>query len=415
MNAKKDVSAGLNSCEQSVHSWDPVTYPVDANSPFEPATTLCRIRRFYGGICRMAYPDQHEGWLVTDASMAKRILTDRRFSARAELKRSPVSRPGAEPFIGEPALPGWFVDMDGDEHLRLRRAVSGYFSPGYIKTLRPFITAVAEAALDRFQSMPQPACLMTHFALAVPARIICEILGVPYAFHDRFQEATGRLFSLHSLPDEAREAMDTLERIIADVIAVNRAVSASGLIGQLVERKVLTDREIIGASVLLLTAGHETVASMLGLSVFYLLSENPAAKTLLERDDRSRDLVDELLRYFSVFHLGVPRAALEDVTVGDVTIKKGEAVTLSLPALNRDPGWIDSPDVFDPSERSRRHLAFGHGMHQCIGQHLARAELGITLKVLFQKLPHLSLAKSPDDIILRQAGIRGISTLLVKW
>ncbi|TBN18460.1 cytochrome P450 [Agrobacterium cavarae] len=401
--------------ESAKASNDPVEYPTDRLSPFDPPPVLSQIATDSGPICRLVYPDGHVGWLVTGADVARDILSDDRFSARSELKRAPVLRPSAAPFIGKPALPGWFVDMDRPEHTRIRRTVSERLSLRSIRKMTPRIEAIINLQLDLMAKRETPVDLISAFALPVPTLVICELLGVPYERHTEFQKASRSLFSLTASAAEAADAMHQLEGLIREILKTKRHSGADDLLGQMAHDHNLSEDEAVGLSVLLLTAGHETVAGTIGLSAFFAIQRPDVRKVFTSQPDSISGVVEELLRYLTIFHHGVPRTALEQLVIRDHLIQVGDSVTVALPAVNRDPASFDKPHLFDLQRSPNKHLAFGYGIHQCSGQHLARLELQIALAKLFQRFPTLRLTVAEPEVPLSHAGFHGVETLPVTW
>lgn len=393
----------------------PVRLPVARTTPFDPPEELGRLRAD-DPLRPLVYPDGHVGWLVTSYALARGVLADSRFSARSELKRVPVRRPGAEPFIGEPALPGWFVDMDPPEHTRYRRLLAGQFTLRRLTRLQPEVDRIVAGRLDALAAAGPPADLVELFALPIPSLMICELLGVPYADRESFQRDSNALFSLKVTAREGAEAMDRLTGYLLELVRRKRARPRDDLLSGLILSGGLGDAQIAGAGVLLLTAGHETVASMLGLGTYALLS-HPAQKERLTAGAVQADVaVEELLRYLTIFQFGVPRSPLEDVELAGRTIRKGESVTVCLPAANRDPHRFELPDELDLGRAARGHLAFGYGVHQCIGQNLARMELRTALPALLRRFPELEPAVPAHEIPLsNDAGFYGVHRLPVRW
>jgi cytochrome P450 len=390
-----------------------VEYEVARRTPFDPPMVL----RTAGPLRRLRYPDGHLGWLVTDDRLARAVLADGRFSARSEFKRPPVRRPGIEPFYGAPALPGWLVDMDRPEHTRIRRALARHFSSRRVQAaLRERVVAIVGTQLDAMVAAGAPADLVTDFALPVPSLAICEVLGVPYADRARFQELSAALFSLDTDRGGAAAAMTELDGYLRGLVRRRRGAPTRDLLGDLAGSSDLTDPEIAGAGVLLLTAGHETTANCLSLAVFALLVE-PEQWAAVPLDVAAvTGPVEELLRYLTVFHLGVPRTPLTDVELAGRTLRRGETVTVALAVANRDPDRFPDPDRLDLRRPDRGHLAFGHGLHQCVGQHLARLELQVALHALVHRLPGLRLARPPEDVELAtDMGVYGLHALPVTW
>jgi cytochrome P450 len=391
---------------------EPLPLPTQRSDPFEPPPDLMRP----GAPLRpLLYPDGHVGWLVTGHQLARTVLTDPRFSARAELIRSPVRRPGADPFLGAPALPGWFIDMDRPEHTRFRRLLAGHFSARRIEELRPRIAAIAAEQAEAMAATGQPADLVGSFSLPVPSIVICELLGVPYRDRDAFQRDSTTLFSLDSSVAQGTAAMDSLTLYLDELVRAKRADPGGDVLSRLVESGELTDEELSGVGVLLLTAGHETVAGMLGLGAFLLLCRPELAATLRVDESAIHAAVEELLRYLTIFHFGVPRTPLEDVFLAGELIRAGQCVTISLPAANRDPVRFAAPDQLDLARDPGGHLAFGHGIHQCLGQHLARVELTEGYLALLRRFPGLRLAVAADRIEVGGSGFYHVHRLPVHW
>ncbi|MEV8510235.1 cytochrome P450 [Actinoplanes sp. NPDC051475] len=395
-------------------SSDLAPHPVGRPNPFDPPPDLARYRETEP-IRRMVYPDGHVGWLVTSHGLARAMLSDPRFSARSEFKRPPVSRPGADPFYGAPALPGWLVDMDAPEHTRIRQRLAGKFTARRMKDLRPRIDVIVHELLTAMERRKPPVDLVEAFALPVPSIMICEMLGVPYADRAEFQRNSETLFSLDVTATEASAAMDRLYELLRAL--PGRAGDRDGLLAMLADDGTLDADEIAGVGVLLLTAGHESTSSSLALSTFALLSHPDQRAKLVADPELTDNAVEELLRYLSVFHFGVPRTPLEDVEFGGRLLKAGESITVSLPSANRDPDWFaDQPDRLDIERRTTGHLAFGYGIHQCLGQNLVRMEMRAALPALFRRFPTLALAVPAEEVPLStDMSVYGVHRLPVTW
>ena len=388
--------------------------PMNRSNPFDPPNELTSLTSTEP-LSRLRYPDGHVGWLVTGYDLACAVLADGRFSSRSEFKRMPVRRPGTDPFYGHPALPGWLVDMDRPEHTRIRRALGAHFTDRRIRAgLTGSVTGIVRQCLRTMSADGPTADLVQSFALPVPSLVICELLGVPVAERAEFQHQSGILFSLDSMASDASAAMRSLDDFLRILVAHRRTDPGPDVLSSLVIRSDLTTPEIAGAGVLLLTAGHETTANSISLSVFTLLCD-PEQRARLPLDAMD-GAVEELLRYLTVFHFGVPRAPLEDVEIAGELIRKGESVTVSLSAANRDPGRFPQPHVLDLRRSGPPHLAFGYGMHKCIGRRLALLEMRIALHGLFTEFPSLRLACRPDEVPLAvDMGIYGVHALPVSW
>lgn len=389
--------------------------PVERITPFDPPPELAQ-QRAASPLSRLRYPDGHLGWLVTGYHLARQVLSDPRFSARSELKRVPTARPGIEPFYGAPALPGWLVDMDAPEHTRIRRQLAKAFTAHRMRSLRPRIEVIVGDCLSAMGEAGDPVDLVEFFALPVPSLVICELLGVPYTERTGFQRDSATLFSLEATAEQAARAMADLEAFLTDLTAHKRRRPGEDLVSTLAADGELTTAEIAGVAALLLSAGHETTAGSLGLGVFALLNHPDQLARLTAEPGLADSAVEELLRYLTIFHFGVPRTPLEDVPLAGEVVRTGEAVTVSLPAANRDPERFADPDRLDIGRRQGGHLAFGHGVHQCIGQNLARTEMRMAFPALFRRFPSLRLAVPPEQVPLgRDNGFYGVHRLPVHW
>lgn len=361
----------------------------------------------------MRYPDGHVGWLATGHAVVRAVLADRRFSNRNELRHWPVPLPGG-PRPASATLAGMFSRMDPPEHTRYRRMLAGYFTARKMAALRGYVENVVAEHLDRIAERGSPADLVPEFALPVPSVVVCELLGVPYADRELFQRNTSVLFELGATGPRSSLAWAALFDYLGGLVRSRRADPGDDLISALTGTD-LSDHELAVVGVTLLVAGHETTANALSLGVFSLLCRPEWAAGLGEPDSVD-GVVEELLRHQTIVHIGPTRAALEDVEIAGEVIRAGEVVTLSLPAANRDPAQFADPDAFDSTRQGNAHLAFGYGVHQCLGQHLARVELRVAFPALFNRFRGLRLAVPPEQVRTRaDMGIYGLHGLPVKW
>ncbi|MEU5516931.1 cytochrome P450 [Streptomyces griseoaurantiacus] len=394
---------------------DAVSLPTLRATPFDPPPALAELRA-RSPLSRLRYPDGHLGWLVTGHELARKVLADPRFSARSEWKRNPVARRSLEPFYGAKALPGWLVDMDPPQHTRIRRRLARAFTAHRMRTLRPRIEQIVSRQLTAMAEAGDPLDLVAAFALPVPSLVICELLGVPYSRRADFQRDSATLFSLDATAEQAARAMDDLQTFLTELAAQKSRRPGEDLLGTLASDGELSVAEIAGAGALLLSAGHETTAGSLGLGVLALLSHPDQLARLVEDPGLADTAVEELLRYLTIFQFGVPRSALEDVPLAGETVRAGESVTVSLPAANRDPLRFPDPDRLDVGRNASGHLAFGHGMHQCIGQNLARTEMRIAFPALFGRFPRLRLAVPAQRLSFGgDTGFYCVHRLPVSW
>ncbi|GAB3458069.1 cytochrome P450 [Actinophytocola sediminis] len=393
----------------------PVTLPRERPNPFDPPAELTRLRE-QDALHPLTYPDGHVGWLVTGHALARAVLADARFSARSDLRRMPIRRPSAEPIVGKPAPPGMFIIMDPPEHTRYRRLLTGQFTVRRMNQLKPRISQIVDEHLDAVEAAGPPVDLVSTFALPVPSLVICELLGVPYGDRDEFQQRSATIASLTVSAEEAAAAQEGLMTFLGDLVARKRAEPADDLLSGLITGGDLTDEELVNVAAVLLIAGHETTANMLSLGTFTLLRNPEQLAAALVNESTVDNMVEELLRYLTIIQFGTARTALTDVELDGRIIKAGDGVALSLPAVNRDPARFDHPEDLDVTRHAAGHLAFGHGVHQCIGQQLARIEMRVAYGSLFRRFPGLRLAVAPEEVPLRHdMNIYGVYRLPVAW
>ncbi len=354
--------------------------------------------------------------MVTGYAEARAILADPRFSTRPELLHSPFPQRPIRQEDLDRLPPGFFIRMDPPDHTRFRKLLTGQFTVRRMKLLEPRIAEIVADHLDTMERMGPPVDLVSSFALPIPSLVICELLGVPYGDRERFQRDSATLLNLETPVEESRAALDDLFDYLHDLVLRKKREPEDDLLSGLISADELTDREIAGMGLLLLIAGHETTANMLGLGTFALLTTPAQLAVMRDDPDSVENAVEELMRYLTVIHFGLIRAALEDVEIGDHLIHAGDSVLLSVPLANRDPERFADPTVLDVTRSAHGHLAFGHGVHQCLGQQLARAEMRIAYPALLRRFPGLRLAVPPEEVPMRTAmAIYGVHRLPVAW
>jgi cytochrome P450 len=296
------------------------------------------------------------------------------------------------------------------------------FTVKRIASMKPQIQDLVDAFLDQMISKGAPADLVRDFALPVPSMVISLLLGVPYEDHEFFQHHSEIMLDMEASDEEHGNATMALFGYLYELIERMESEPGEGLLSRVVQEHVATgnlSREALCANaVLLLEAGHETTASMIGLSTLYLLQNPDQLAQVRDTEDPVviAKAVDELLRYLTIVTSLVDRIATEDVEIGGQLIRAGEGLIINLPSGNRDSAFLDDPDTFDIDRDNRAHVAFGYGTHQCIGQILARAELEIALPALLRRIPNLRLAVPLEELNLRSdMGVFGVHALPVTW
>ncbi|WNV83417.1 cytochrome P450 [Umezawaea sp. Da 62-37] len=390
--------------------------PTTRDNAFDPPAEL-GVLRGEAPLHRLRFPDGHVGWLVTNHELVREIMADRRFSSRSELHHSVITRADGQPVRRPAATPGLFIGMDAPDHTRYRKLLTGQFT---VRRMNQLSARIEEIVLDHLKAMRAngtSADLVAAFALPIPSLVICELLGVPSDERHVFQEDTALALRLETTAEEAFAAFERIKDFIRDLVVRKRTTPGDDMLsGLIASGEHLDDEEITGMGVLLLVAGHETTANMLGLGTLALLA-NPDQLAALKADPSLiGNTVEELLRYLSIIQFGTTRTALEDVAIGGEVVKAGDTLSLSVAAANRDPERFDDPDRLDVRRPASGHMSFGHGVHQCLGQQLARIEMRIGYSALFAEFPDLRLAVPADEVPLRtDMAIYGVHALPVEW
>ena len=398
----------------------PLFNPFDAEYTSDPHTYYARLRET-APVQRAILPDGQAVWLVTryvdvEAAFADpRLVKDIR-NARSpeELARMPT-RPEPTRYIRTNLL-----GRDPPDHTRLRRLVSKAFTPRMVERLRPRVQAVADALLDAVAGRGEMD-LIDAYAFPLPITVIAEMLGIPVTDRDRFRAWTEALLTMitpQPIRPAAVEAAEALRQYLEARFEERRRVPAEDLITGLVQAEEAGDKlsgeELQGMVYVLLVAGYETTANLIGSGALALLRHPDQLAKLRADPALMPSAVEELLRFCAPVKTSTIRYAAEDVAVGGLVIPRGEMVLVIITAANRDPDRFPSPDVLDITRPDNKHLAFGHGVHYCLGAPLARLEGEIALGTLLRRMPGLRLGVAPEALTWRPSfGIRGLARLPV--
>ncbi|MEU6576726.1 cytochrome P450 [Streptomyces sp. NPDC046805] len=395
---------------------EPVAFPQDRSCPYHPPTGYDPLRE-RRPLARVTLFDGRPVWLVTGHGTARTLLSDPRLSTDRTRPEFPATSPRFAAFRDrKPALLG----VDDPEHRTQRRMMIPSFTLKRVADLRPEIQRIVDERLDAMIARGAPAELVSSFALPVPSMVICALLGVPYADHEFFEEQSRRLLRGPTAAD-TRGARDRLEAYIGELIDRKREQPepGEGILDDLVHHQLregtLDRAEVVALAIILLVAGHETTANMISLGTYTLLRHPERLAELRADPALLPDAVEELMRMLSIAD-GLLRTATEDIEVDGTTIRAGDGVVFSTSVINRDDSVYPEPDALDWHRPARHHIAFGFGIHQCLGQNLARAEMEIALSALFERLPGLRLAAPPEEIPFKPGDtIQGMLELPVTW
>ncbi|MGE2816091.1 cytochrome P450 family protein [Mycobacterium heidelbergense] len=350
-------------------------------------------------------------WLITRYTEARALLNDPRLSKDHARMQTlfPPGTGGAHAF----SIDATMLQQDPPEHTRLRRLVVKAFTAGAVERMRPGIERITEELLDTLEGAAAvgPVDLVESLARPLPLRVIGDCLGVPATMRDRFRTAVEPLLS-SIRPDEVATASAILTTLMRQLIAQKRHDPGPDLLSALVDARDNGDRlsegELLATTYLLILAGYETTVNLIGNTVLALV-QNPSQLALL-RDQPSLlpKAVDEFLRYEGPVNIATVRFTIVPIRVGDVDIPANELVMIALSAANRDDGQFDNPDRLDITRKPHSHLAFGHGIHYCVGAPLARLEAEVALDRLLARFARITL----DDTATLQYRISTLTRAL---
>jgi cytochrome P450 len=384
---------------------------------FAPAPELAELRAGKG-ITRIRTAFGMEAWVVTRFADVREVLSDPARFSNARLQEAGRA-PGLPPVSSEERarqLAGTMLVADPPEHTRLRRMLTPEFTVRRMRRLEPRIREIVDEHLDAMERHGPPVDLVTEFALPVPSLVICELLGVPYADRAAFQERSSRQLDLSISIEERMRAGRESRVYMAELVARAQADPGDDMLGMLVREHGddLTAGELTGIASLLLIAGHETTANMLGLGTLALLRQPDQLAIVRDQPEHVDAAVEELLRWLTIVHTGTGKMATVDTEIAGQPIAAGEFVLCALPTANRDPELRADPDRLDVTRGGVGHVAFGHGIHHCLGAPLARMEMRIGFPALLQRFP--GLAEVPGTARFRSFSvIYGLTSLQVAW
>jgi cytochrome P450 len=367
------------------------------------------------------YDGRIQSWFVTRYHDVRAVLADRRLSRSPRHMNDEVRSTGI-PDTSTP-LKRTMFNTDPPEHTRLRRLVSRAFTPRRIQErMGPRIQQITDELLDRVAS-EEVADLMSALALPLPLAVISELIGVPAEDRERFRS----WFSPDIAPGSTKGTWDESVAYFADLLAARRATVradladdeqpdlVSVLIAARDEGQALTDHEILATLTLLLLAGHETTINLIASGLLALFEHPDQLRLLRDRPELGPQAVEELLRHTNPIQRSSYLFPTTDVGVGDVTIPCGSLVTVGFASANRDPERFEDPDRVDITRADNAHLAFGHGVHYCLGAPLARLEGQIVFGTLLRRFPDLALACPLSEVRWRPRGFqRGLAALPVR-
>jgi cytochrome P450 len=376
----------------------------------DPYSAHARLRA-QRPVTPVVMPGGSSAWLVTGYAEARAALADPRLR-----KNMPGWHRESDSIFA--ALEMHMLNSDPPDHERLRRLVNKAFTTRRVERLRPRITAITTRLLDDMSTQPE-VDLLASFAFPLPITVICELLGVPVADRDDFRAWSATAVSDTATPELSQAHAAALIRYFMALLAAKRRGPADDLLSALIAARDdgdrLSENELVSMAFLLLVAGHETTVNLIGNGVLALLL-NPAELARLRADPALiGGAVEELLRHVNPVNNATFRFAAETVEIGGVRISRGDPVLVALSAANRDPARFGDPDRLDLGRDSSGHLAFGHGIHHCLGAPLARLEAEIAFGCLLARFGSMRLAVPANSLRWRPSTlIHGLESLPVR-
>lgn len=367
------------------------------SNPLHPPEMLRELRGL--PMVKISLWNESEVWLATRYEDVRTILRDPRFSSDSNNPKFPAIAPGHVNARRQLTSMG---HVDDPRHAEVRRAIADDFLARRIDDLRPVFERIVLTQLDHLSEVGPPADFYAEFALQVPMKVIAELLGFPSLDHERIVHFAESLGSHALTGEQYSTVVDEFNALCSQMLASEETASRGGVLAR-IQREMragrLTHDEATMETVALISAGHITTASAISLGTLMLLLEPEQFRAIREEPAVVNTFVEEVLRYHPPIHYGIARIATADVRVGDTLISAGDGVIVSAASANRDESAFGDPDKFDiRRSEARRHVTFGDGMHKCLGQWVARAELQTVFRLLATHLSTMRLATELENI-----------------
>lgn len=380
----------------------------------DPVPRLAEIRALEP-LHRLDLPFDFTAYLVTGYEESRRVLTDRDNYSNDIRHMFSGDGPATADDIGGLGF------TDAPLHTRLRKIITPEFTMRRLARLEPMIDGIVDLQLDALEKAGSGADLAKHLAFPIPFQTICALLGLDYEDRDAFGKLGSARFDATNGAAAAFGAVSAQREFLFAAVARQRKEPGPGLIGQILceEGEAISDTDLAGLADGVFTGGFETTAGMIALGTLVLL-RNPEHAEIMRNGSREEvdRVVDELLRYLAVVQVAFPRFAKRDMVLFGKNINAGDVILCSLSGANRDPESAgEGPDGFNPYRVPKSaHLAFGHGVHRCVGAELARMELRIAFPKLLKRFPDLAVAKPQEELAFRQLSfVFGVDELPVTF
>ena len=391
-------------------------FPFARGCPIHPPELYAQARA-QQPLYKVTLWDDRQAWLVLDYALVKQILIDPRFSGRFSHPDFPAVTQARVAIDKQERA---FIGMDNPEHHAFRRLFIKEFSAKRMLALRPQIESLTHRLIDEMLGSGSSADLVESLAVRLPSLVMCELFGSPYEDHLFIMECAAGRHGLTQTADTAQKTARALVAYVRELIDRKEREPGDDMVSRIIADHVLTgalsrdDFAEIGA--MILRGGHDTTTNMIGVGTYLLLQNRALWDRLSQSPELMPGAVEEMLRFVSPVQFAPRRVALEDVEIGGVLIRQGEGIFPLLPAANRDGCVFAEPDTLDFDRDASSHLAFGYGIHQCLGQILARVELQVVFSAILQRIPSLRLAVPSEQVRFKtDMQIYGIYSLPVAW
>jgi cytochrome P450 len=394
----------------------PPRFPFRRTDPLQPPPEYAQARATHP-VFPVTLWDGRRAWLVTRHEDMRAVATDPRFSGEFANPSFPAVTPARVVVDKQERA---FVGMDNPRHDHYRRMFTKEFTARRMMALRPKMAVIASRLIDELMAGPQPADLVAAIAVPFPSLVMCDLVGSPYEDHRFIIECAAGRHGLTQTPAQAERKARELADYFMRLIRRKEDTPGDDMVSRVIEEHVrpgnLSREDFAEIGAMILRAGHDTTTNMIGLGTLILLDHPEQAAAVRDDPEIVPGAVEELLRFVSPVQFSPRRVALEDVAIGGAVIGKGDGVFPLNPAANRDPEVFPDPDRFDVRRDASRHVAFGFGIHQCLGQILARMELQVLLPLLLQRMPNLRVAAKEGEIRFKDdMQIYGVHNLPVAW
>lgn len=402
------------SYHQEKEAGKPVVDFLDRKFIHDPFPVYKEIRK-KDPVYRFLMPDGHYAWIVTTYKHAEEVLNDSRF-VTGYLQQDHTGESNLPPH--QEIVSRNLLSVNPADHRRLRRLVQKAFTPRMVERLRGRIEEISNDLLDKVQNKGEMN-LIEDFAFPLPIIVICQMLGVPLEDQDKFREWSNVIMESVNNPklgEQSEAATIAFVEYLHGLIDQRRSQLQEDLISDLLsiedEGDTLSENELYALVFVLIIAGHETTVNLIGNGVLALLEHPEQKEKLISQPELIHSAVEEMLRYNGPAEVSNIRWATEDIEVGGKPIQKGDMVFVSLSSANRDSQQFTDPDTFDITREANTHLAFGKGIHFCLGAPLARLEGEIAIQTLLNRMPALRLKESTDLLEWRPGMIiRGVEEI----